>query len=202
MFKICASTYILMCSIRIYFLSFISIEPYVLKLYQILISLLTSSAHFVCIYSAKISLSAQRCSVAYAARQQSLIGGKFFAVMFWLIAVCHCHSRWQHVALITVATVARKMLQQLFFMRLLRLLLLLPKHWPLIVACLLCSDFQSGQLRHVHVVGLKRGRREKERERRRAGSVCSSCPIWWQRVGPPGCALCEVVPTWYHGPFC
>lgn len=104
-----------MCSIRTYFLSFISIEPYILKLYQILISLLTSSAHFVCIYSAKISLSAQRCSVAYAARQQSLIGGKFFAVMFWLIAVCHCHSRWQHVALITVATVARKMLQQLFF---------------------------------------------------------------------------------------
>lgn len=84
-------------------------------------------------------------------QQQSLIGGKFFAVMFWLIAdglfavgvslslslsvscqtaIYAINARRQHVALITVATVARKMLQQL--------VLQLLKHWPLIVACLLC----------------------------------------------------------------
>lgn len=64
--------------------------------------------------------------VAYAARQQSLIGGKFLAVMFWLIAdglfavaSLPFMPTVQHVALITVATVARKMLQPLFFMRLL-----------------------------------------------------------------------------------
>lgn len=59
--------------------------------------------------------------------QQSLIGGKFFAVMFWLIAdglfAAACRRRrllaarlpFTPTTLITVATVARKMLQQLFF---------------------------------------------------------------------------------------
>lgn len=86
--------------------------------------------------------------------QQSLIGGKFFAVMFWLIAdglfavvvvvvswLPDCHLRQQ----CTTATCgtnnschccAQNVAATFFMMLLLRLLLL--KHWPLIVACLLC----------------------------------------------------------------